>query len=83
MYSLIQAARQIFLKFKNVLEVAGFKQSEAEPCLCYKAVESYFVLVVVHIDDCYIICKPDLIQQVICDIEAVGLKLQHQGIFKL
>jgi hypothetical protein len=48
---LIQAARQIFLKFKNVLEVAGFKQSEAEPCLFYKAVENCFVLLVVHVDD--------------------------------
>jgi hypothetical protein len=40
-----------FLKFKTVLEAAGFKQSEAESCLCFKAVENYFVLLVVHVDD--------------------------------
>jgi Reverse transcriptase (RNA-dependent DNA polymerase) len=31
MYGLVQAARQLFLKFKTVLEAAEFKQSKAEP----------------------------------------------------
>jgi hypothetical protein len=68
MYSLVQAARQFFLKFKTVLEKAGFKQSDAEPCLFFKAVEDYFVLLVLHVDDCYVVGKLDSIQQVVWDI---------------
>jgi NAD(P)H-flavin reductase len=69
---------RFFLKFKTVLEAAGFKQSEAEPCLFFKAVENYFVLLVVHVDDCYVVGKLDSIQQVIRDIEAAGLKLKSE-----
>jgi hypothetical protein len=60
------------------LEEAGFKQSKAEPCLFYKAVDNYFVLLVVHVDDCYVVEKPVSIQQVIQDIEASGLKLKSE-----
>jgi NAD(P)H-flavin reductase len=77
MYGLVQAARQFFLKFKTVLEAAGFKQSKAEPCLFYKVVD-YLVLLVVHVDDCYVVGKLDSIQQVIRDIEEAGLKLKSE-----
>jgi NAD(P)H-flavin reductase len=78
MYGLVQAARQFFLKFKTVLEKAGFKQSDAEPCLFFKAVEDYYVLLVLHVDDCYVLGKPDSIQQVVRDIEAAGLKIKTE-----
>jgi NAD(P)H-flavin reductase len=76
MYGLVPAARQFFLKFKAVLEKAGFKQSDAEPCFFFKAVEDYYVLLVVHVDDCYVVGKPESIQQVVRDIEAAGLKIK-------
>jgi Reverse transcriptase (RNA-dependent DNA polymerase) len=79
MYGLVQeAARQFLLQFKTVLEKAGFKQSDAEPCLIFKAVEDYYVLLVVHMDDCYVVGKPESIQQVVWDIEAAGLKIKTE-----
>jgi Reverse transcriptase (RNA-dependent DNA polymerase) len=78
MYGLVHAARQFFLKFKTLFEAAEFKHSEAEPFLCYKAVDNYFVLLVVHVDDCYVVGTPDSIKQVIRDIEAAGLKLKSE-----
>jgi hypothetical protein len=42
----------------------------------FKAVANDIVLLVVHVDDCYVVGKPDLIQQVIWDIEAAGLHLK-------
>jgi hypothetical protein len=41
-------------------------------------VDNYFVLLVVHVDDCYVVGKLDSIQQVIRDIEAAGLKLKSE-----
>jgi Reverse transcriptase (RNA-dependent DNA polymerase) len=78
MYGLVQAARQFFLKLKAVLEKAGFRQSDAEPCLFFKAIEDYYVLLVVHVDDCYVVGKLESIQQVVQDIEAAGLKIKTE-----
>jgi Reverse transcriptase (RNA-dependent DNA polymerase) len=78
MYGLVLAEKQFFLKFKTVLEKAGFKENDAEPCLFFKTVEDYYVLLVVDVYDCYVVGKPDSIQQVVWDIKAAGLKIKTE-----
>jgi hypothetical protein len=63
-------------KFKKILLKIFFTQSDAEPCLFFKAVENYLVLMVIHVDDCYVIGKVDAISKIAKDIEAEGLKLK-------
>jgi hypothetical protein len=36
----------------------------------------YMILMVIHVDDCYMIGKVDLINQVVEDIKSKGLKLK-------
>jgi hypothetical protein len=77
MYGLVQAARQFFLKYSKILKKIGFIQSIAEPCLFYKKVEDgSTVLMVIHVDDCYVIGRIEVINQVVKDIQAEGLKLK-------
>jgi hypothetical protein len=73
---LVQAARQFFLELKQILVKVGFTQRDAEPCLFFKAVENYLVLMVIHVDDCYVIGKVVAINKIAKDIEAEGLKLK-------
>jgi Reverse transcriptase (RNA-dependent DNA polymerase) len=76
MYGLVQAARQFFLKFGKILKKVGFEQNRLEPCLFHKRVGDHMVLVSIHVDDCYVIGKPESIEQVVKDIENEGLKLK-------
>jgi Reverse transcriptase (RNA-dependent DNA polymerase) len=82
MYGLVQAAKQFFLKFFKILKAVGFKQSMSEPCFFYKKVTDHMILMAIHVDDCYVIGKPETIKQVVKDIEAQSLKLKT-GLFKL
>jgi hypothetical protein len=52
---------------------AGLKQSDAEPCLFFKAVEDCYVLLSFHMDDCYVVGKLDSKQPVAWVIKAAGL----------
>jgi Reverse transcriptase (RNA-dependent DNA polymerase) len=61
LYGLVQSARMFYLKFKEVMLKLGYKQSECEPCLFSKHVNGSIVLVVVYVDDCYVVgTDPDL-----------------------
>jgi hypothetical protein len=76
MYGLVQAALQFFKKFKAVLLKIGFTQSVAEPCLFIKRSNSKIILIVIHVDDCYVVGEMNMMEQVIKDIEMNGLKLK-------
>jgi Reverse transcriptase (RNA-dependent DNA polymerase) len=77
MYGLVQAAQQFFLKYSKILKKIGFIQSIAEPCLfCKKVEDGSTVLMVIHVDDCYVIGKIEAIDLVVKDIQAEGLKLK-------
>jgi Reverse transcriptase (RNA-dependent DNA polymerase) len=75
MYGLVQAARQFFLKFKSILMSVGFTQCKVEPCLFFKTVNGYLIMMAIHVDDCYVIGKIDTINQAVKDKESKGLKL--------
>jgi Reverse transcriptase (RNA-dependent DNA polymerase) len=75
MYGLVQAARQFYLKFKPILISVGFTQCKAEPCLFFKTVNGVLIMMAIHVDDCYVIGKIDIINQAVKDIELKRLKL--------
>jgi Reverse transcriptase (RNA-dependent DNA polymerase) len=70
-YGLVQVARQFFLKFKSILISVGFTQCKAEPCLF-----NYMIMMMIHVDDCYMIRKMETINQAVKHIESKGLKLK-------
>ena len=77
MYGLVQAARQFFKKFTQVLKKIGFSQSYAEPCLFIRQnKQKEFLLLVVHVDDCYIVGNLNEVERLVKDIEANGLKVK-------
>jgi hypothetical protein len=74
MYGLVQAAPQLFLKFKSILISVGFTQCKAEPCLAFKTVNTYMVMMAIHVNDCNVIRKVETINQVVKDIALKGLR---------
>lgn len=57
-YGLVQAAIQFFKKYTTILQSIGFTQSYTEPCLFVKKDSNGIVLIVVQVDDCYIVGNP-------------------------
>jgi Reverse transcriptase (RNA-dependent DNA polymerase) len=56
LYGLVQAAHQFFKKFISIMKAISFKQNPAEPCMLFKKEDSNtFTIVVIHVDDCYMI----------------------------
>jgi hypothetical protein len=51
-YGLVQAARQYFRKFADVMKSIGFVQSPADPCMFVKRDHLGTVVVIVYVDDC-------------------------------
>jgi hypothetical protein len=76
LYGLVQAARQFYLKFAKVLEKIGFEQSYAEPCLFFRNTKNGKVIMIMHIDDFYVIGNSITIKEVIEDLKKSGLKLK-------
>ncbi len=76
MYGLVQAARQFFLKFTQILKKVGFTQSQAETCLFYKKMKLKVIVMIIHVDDCYVIGDVESIEDVVKDIEKEGLKIK-------
>ena len=66
-YGLVQAARQWWKKFKNVILEMGYKPSLADPCLFYKdgPVKSF---IIIYVDDGGIFSDADTIQKVIKEL---------------
>ena len=54
-YGLVQAARQFFKKIQDSLVQAGFKSSEADPCLVYKEDQRGVCIMLIYIDDMLIV----------------------------
>jgi hypothetical protein len=59
LYGLVQSARQFYKKFTKVLRDVGFTQSNVEPCLFYAQFKHGRVLLILHVDDCYVIGHPE------------------------
>ena len=74
LYGLVQAARQFYLKFTSVLKQLGFTVSYADPCLFYRNNKFGVIIMVVHIDDCYVVGDDKAIKQLNLELHQKGLK---------
>jgi hypothetical protein len=54
-----------------------------ELCLFHKKVGDHIVLMSIHMHDCYVIGKPELIKQVVKDIKKEGLKIKLNSLGKI
>jgi len=68
-YGLVQAARQWFTTFMNVMKMLDFKRARIDPCLLSRIDEQGTVLLVVYVDDVCLIGDKDAIDAAINDIE--------------
>jgi Reverse transcriptase (RNA-dependent DNA polymerase) len=75
LYGLVQAARQFFKKFISIMKAIGFEQNPAEPCMLFKKEDSQtFTIIVIHVDDCYMIGTKENLARTVKMIESHGLK---------
>ena len=74
LYGLVQAARQFYMKFASVLKQLGFTVSYADPCLFYRNNKYGMIIMVVHIDDCYVVGDDSAITQLNIELHQKGLK---------
>jgi hypothetical protein len=76
LYGLVQAARQFNKKFSEILQQIGFTQNAAEPCLFYNNSEKGICMLVVHVDDCYVIGTKETLSETINNIKSKGLTIK-------
>jgi Reverse transcriptase (RNA-dependent DNA polymerase) len=74
LYGLVQAARQFYIKFANVLKQLNFTISYADPCLFYRNDRHGKIIMVVHIDDCYVVGDKSAIKHLVYQLHENGLK---------
>jgi hypothetical protein len=66
-YGLVQAARQWWKKFKQVIQQIGYKQSAADPCLFIKQGNKK-AFIIIYVDDGGIFSSEDDIQEVLKEL---------------
>jgi hypothetical protein len=76
LYGLVQAARQFYLKFADILQQIDFKVSYADPCLFYRTNQNGRIIMIVHVDDCYTIGDPQALKTLEKELNNKGLKLK-------
>ena len=64
-YGLVQAAKQFFKKIQDSLVQAGFKSSEADPCLVYKEDQIGVCIMLIYIDDMLIVGTTEAVNEAI------------------
>jgi Reverse transcriptase (RNA-dependent DNA polymerase) len=78
LYGLVQAARQWWKKFKEVMKEIGYAPSPVDPCLFTKTVNGKLSFVIIYVDDGGIFSTKDDIEEV---IKALGkvFKVKYLG----
>ena len=78
-YGLVQAARQYFKKYIDVLRKAGFKGGNVDPCLMYRRTGNDIVYISIHVDDALLVGTKKGIKDAIADIKKGGFELKIEG----
>ena len=65
----MQAARQYFAKFKDVVKSIGFVQSKMDPCLFLRKSKEGIVYMGVWVDDCLLVGDQKSIDKAVKDME--------------
>ena len=74
LYGLVQAARQFYLKFAEILKSLNFTISYADPCLFYREDIYGKLFLIIHVDDCYVVGHPKAIDHLAKELNDKGLK---------
>jgi Reverse transcriptase (RNA-dependent DNA polymerase) len=74
LYGLVQAARQFYLKFARILTKMRFVANYADLCLFFRENEAGKVIIIINVDDCYIIGDKKTIRNEIVDLQNSELK---------
>jgi Reverse transcriptase (RNA-dependent DNA polymerase)/gag-polypeptide of LTR copia-type len=69
MYGLVQAARQFWKLFANIMKDMGFIQSMADPCLYFQQVDNSRVYVIQYVDDALIIGDEHMVKQTLTELK--------------
>jgi Reverse transcriptase (RNA-dependent DNA polymerase) len=81
LYGLVQSARQFFKKYISILKEIGFVQSIAEPCLLTRSSDKGIVLMVIHVDDCFVVGHTEAVEEIIHMIKKSGLEVKVEKNF--
>jgi Reverse transcriptase (RNA-dependent DNA polymerase) len=76
LYGLVQVARQFFLKFSSITTKLGFHKSPVDPCMIIKGENDDLTVVIVHVDDCYVIGNEKSLQELVVRIKEHGLSVK-------
>jgi Reverse transcriptase (RNA-dependent DNA polymerase)/gag-polypeptide of LTR copia-type len=79
LYGLVQSARQFFIKLVSVLKSIGFVQSIVEPCLLTNKTPYGLVIMVVHVDDCFVAGSKQALDHIQKSIQEKGLELKIEN----
>ena len=64
-YGLVQAARQSWKKIVGKIQEGGFKLRGADPCMLYKEYENGVCIIIIYINDLFIMGKEEAIDDAI------------------
>ena len=78
-YGLVQAARQYYLKFTQVLRNIGFIGGNADPCLFKRQDKNGTVFIAIWVDDSLLIGDDSAIEATIKDLRNAGFNLKIEG----
>ena len=78
-YGLVQAARQYYLKFTQVLRKIGFIGGKADPCLFKRQDTNGTVFIAIWVDDSLLIGDDLAIEATIKDLRKAGFNLKIEG----
>ena len=79
MYGLVQAARQYYLKFIEVLEKQGYRKGKVDPCLIMKGFNNDALYMSVHVDDSLVVGPNYAIYRTIDALKNGGFSLTIEG----
>jgi Reverse transcriptase (RNA-dependent DNA polymerase) len=66
----------LLLQFTSIIQNIGFEQNPAEPCMLFKKEDSGFTIVVIHVDDCYVIGSEENMDKLVEQLTQAGLKVK-------
>jgi Reverse transcriptase (RNA-dependent DNA polymerase) len=75
-YGLVQSAREFYNKLLSTLKSMGFTENKSDPCFLSKWIDNNVVMIGIYVDDCLVVGKEELIQEVIEGMKASGFNLK-------
>ena len=82
LYGSVQGAAVFFSKLVQVMVTClGYVQSNYDPCIMFKEIDGYLIIMAVYVDDLIILCKPEVFERVMKEI--IKDPITGKGHFKM